>query len=338
MRSCHLDKPSYLITNLVYGQTYTKLFLENHLNSLLDETNLPAVAADYDIEYRIYTDQDTLRDLQLHPNMHRLAKCVRITSQLFAWPKEAVKRFNYRYGLLLDMFKGSTDYALKNGFDYCTTWVADLVVAREFFPRILKRMDSGHGAVFVLPLRAASESATPQLMQHGGRALSDKELCAIGLEHMHPLWVASHWNNPQFTRLPFTLIWQGHGGVLVRTMSTTPIIFRPRKEMLETRGMIDGDIPKLCENPYWCTDWTDAPVIGVEPLICYYPTFANRPSSPQLVADFTTSLDPSQVPFLEQRCYYPSKDAVTLRPETLKESDKAIKEIIKLSETNERSA
>lgn len=330
-------KPKYLITNLVYGDTYSKLFLENHLTSLLDDSNLPKLAETYDIEYRIFTDQDSVRQLQHHPNMHRLAKVAKISSQLFAWPKESVKRFNYRYGLLLNMFKESVKYALESD-QLLTCWVADLVVAKEFFPRVMSRMEAGHGAVFVLPLRAASEAATPVLMQAGGRALEDKALCALGLECMHPLWVACHYDNPQFTKLPFTLIWQGQGGVLVRTFSTTPIVFKPTPAMLDTRGMIDGDIPALCENPYWCEDWTDAPVIGVEPLICYYPPFANRPASPRLVADFTHSIDPGQIPLLEKHCYYPSRASVTLKAETLKASDKAVAEILKLTGADERSA
>lgn len=328
-KSCRLDKPKYLITNLVYGDTYSKLFLENHLTSLLDDSNLPALVERYDVEYCIFTDADTARSLAHHPNMVKLSRLVKISSQTFGWPKEPVKRFNYRYGLLLNMFKESVKKAL-NDNALLTCWVADLVVAKEFFPRIMKRMEEGHGAVFVLPLRAASEAATPVLQQKGG-SLTDRELCALGLECLHPLWVACHWDNPQFTKLPFTMLWQGSGGVLARTFSTTPIIFKPTEKMLNSRGMIDGDIPSLCENPYWCTDWTDAPVIGIEPLICYYPPFANRPSSPALVADWAGCLDPGQIPFIEHKCYYPSKAHVTMQAATLKASDKAVSEILKLT-------
>jgi hypothetical protein len=322
-----MSKPKYLITNLVYGDTYSKLFCNNHVKSLLDDTNLQAITEKYDVEYCIFTDNDTLRTLNFHPNMVKLSKLIKVSASTFEWPDAKASRFQMRYSLLLNIFHASVKKALDEKHDYVTCWVADLVVAKEFFPRILKRMEDGHGAVFVLPLRAASEAATPVLNQHHN-ALPDVQLCSLGLETMHPLWVACHWDNPQFTKLPFTLLWQGGGGVLARTFSTTPIIFKPKQEMLNTRGMIDGDIPALCDNPYWCTDWTDAPVIGVEPLICYYPPFANRPSSTQWVSDWAGCLVPEQIPFLDKHCYYPNKATVDVSPKTLRESDVVVKKII----------
>ncbi len=150
----------------------------------------------------------------------------------------------------------------------------------------------------------------------------------MGLECLHPLWVACNWNNPMFTKLPFSLLWNTVGGLLARTFSTTPIIFKPKKEMLESRGMIDGDIPALCDNPYWCHDWTDAPVIGVEPVVCYYPPFANRPATVGYVREFKTNIHPTQVQYLEHRCFYPDEKSVQATPEMLKQSDEAIQGIM----------
>jgi hypothetical protein len=321
-----VSKQAYTITNLVYGATYSKLFCQNHVKSLLDPSNLDAITDKYDVEYIIYTDNETLRDISAHPALEALSKKIKVRAERFAWPAGTRNRFAHRYGLLLDIFKRSVEEALKRDA-LLTAWVADLVVAQDFFPRILKRIEEGHGAVFVLPLRAASEAASPVLNQFHGAMPGDK-LCELGLETMHPLWVACHWNTPQFTKLPFTLLWQGQGGVLARTFSTTPIVFRPKPEMINTRGMIDGDIPALCDNPYWCTDWTDAPVIGVEPVIVYYPPFANRPASVQLVKDFTKAIDPTQIPYLERQCFYPSRAAVTMREDVIEESDRVVGEIL----------
>lgn len=319
-------KPKYLITNLVYGDTYARLFLNNHLKSLLDPTNLPAIAEKYDIEYMIYTDHQTLRQISTHPAAHALNKLVKFTSYLFKWPDDKLNRFNHRYGLLLNMFKEATAKAIKDEA-LLTCWVADLVVAKEFFPRIMKRIEDGHGAVFVLPFRSAAEPMTGLLMQKEG-ALQDMELMARAMECMHPLWVACNWKSPQFTKLPFCITWSTIGGLMVRTFSTTPIIFRPKKEMLDSRGMIDGDIPKFCENPYWATNWTDAPVIGVEPIVCYYPPFGNRGSSISVMHEFIANLDPSQLPFLNKRCFYPDEKTVSAPAEIYEESDHVVASIL----------
>lgn len=320
-------KQKYIISNLVYGDTYSKLFCNNHLKSLVDETNLRAIRERYETEYIIYTDHGTRQTLVANPYFKALHGCVdRVSVRVFTWPDNKTNKFLQRYGLLLSCFKESVKYALEQNA-WLTNWVADLVVAKEFFPRILKRMEDGHGAVFVLPLRSASESVTPKLQEHHF-ALKDMDLHAIAFESLHPLWVACHWDNPQFTRLPFCLLWGGQGGVLARTFSTTPIVFKPTAAMLESRGMIDGDIPALCENPYWCEDWTDVPVVGVELLIVYYPPFANRPASTQLVRDFTSALDPTQKPFLEKRLWYPSRSAVTMSAAAISRSDEIVKEIL----------
>ncbi len=322
-----MAKPKYLITNLVYGDIYARLFLNNHLKSCLDETNLPELAKTYDIEYMIFTDQPTLKMLTYHPALVALSKLVKVSTFLFKWPDDKLNKYAHRYALILDMVKQSVGKALLDEA-LVTCWVADLVVAKEFFPRIMRRIEEGHGAVFVLPLRAAAEPmATPLLQQRG--AMTDKELCALGLECLHPLWWACDWNNPKFTKLPFTLLWSALGGVMARTFSTTPIIFRPKKEMLLTRGMIDGDIPQHCDNPFWATDWTDAPVIGVEPVVCYYPTFTQRPASTSYVKEFKSNIDPSQVPFLEKRLFYPDEKSVQLTAEAIRASDDVVTEIMR---------
>lgn len=319
-----MPKQKYLITQLVYGDTYAKLFCNNHVKSILDPSNIPAITDKYDVEYLIFTDQDTHKTLAYNPWVKKLAQTVKVSINLFAWPNKG-NRFQMRYGLLLEVFRQSVQKALTDGA-ILTTWVADLVVAQDFFPRILARMDAGHGAVFVLPLRSASEAVTPKLAEVH-HALPDIQLFNIGFEALHPLWVACHWDNPQFTKLPFTLLWNSGGGLLARSFSTTPIVFKPTEAMLSSRGMIDGDIPGLCENPYWCEDWTDAPVIGVEPLICYYPPFANRPASTGWVNEWTACLDQTQVPFLNKRLYYPNKKTASLPPAIMAESDRIVREV-----------
>ncbi len=323
-----MSKPIYQITNLVYGDTYSKLFCNNHLKSLLDPTNLPAITDKYEVKYKIFTDEPTKQMLAYNPYMVELEKCIGtgLSIDVFGWPANVHSKYAYRYGLLMDIFKRSIQLALDQDA-LLTAWVADLVVAQDFFPRVMKRIEDGHGAVFVLPLRSASEAVTPELNKFH-YALPDKQLCALGLECLHPLWVACHWNNPQFTKLPFTLLWQGSGGVLARTFSTTPIVFKPSRAMLETRGMIDGDIPAMCDNPYWAHDWTDAPVIGVEPLTCYYPPFANRPASVELVRDFTNSIDATQIPYLEHQCFYPDRASVTFKERVTEESDRVVEGIM----------
>jgi hypothetical protein len=220
----------------------------------------------------------------------------------------------------MDACKDSIKTALAMGPDtMLTAWVADLVVARGFFPKIWGHMRRGHGAVFVLPPRSAAEPMRAALNQMN-RALEPYELFSLCFRFLHPLWVACEFENRRFTCLPFTMLWSSPQGIVARSFSLTPVVFEPTEKMLEGRGMIDGDIPSLCRNPYWCVDWTDAPVIGVEPLFCYYAPFVNKlpnpknilkDSSPPSIYRLRTwarmALHPTQRPFLKRKLYYPDR-------------------------------
>jgi hypothetical protein len=306
IQTLELTPVKYLITNVVYGDLYLKIFCEQHLRSILDETNLPAIKDRVKITYRVYTDEQTKPKLLAHPNFKRLASIVDVKLTFFEWMKDD-NRYNLRYSVLMNAFHDAVRFCHDQNVELLTAWVADLVVARHFFPKIIDRIDQGHDAVFVLPLRSAFEPVAALLDQEN-RALDAHRLFAIGYLNLHPLWVACEWRNNRFTKLPFTLLWSKASGILVRSFSVTPIIFKPRLEMLEGRGMIDGDIPAKCENPYWAEEWTDAPVMGVEPLFCYYPPFM-----PERAPIFRTrlwskrSLDSTQRPYLRRPLFYPDK-------------------------------
>ncbi len=293
-----------LITNIVYGPEYAKVFLNHHLNGLLDETNIPSHAER--IEYLIFTDSDTEPLLRAHPNFIMLSRYVKVHLYMFTWPENADK-FRERYSVLVSTFRMSVKAALDRDA-YLSALVADLVPAREFIPRILKRMDEGYDSVFMLPPRGAYE-AMEERMDHVTGALSDLDLFDQVYTNCHPLWQACHFDSPQFTKLPFTLIWNTTRGYLVRSFSLTPIIFVPTHEMLSCNQVIDIEVPSKCKNPYWAIDWTDAPIAGMEFLHCYFPPFTNEPASIDRIVEFgKRHLHECQWPFIEKVLYYPKRN------------------------------
>lgn len=344
-----MTKKSYFISNVVYGPLYLKIFQDHHLRSILDDTNLPAIGGRYDITYGVFTDAETLPQIMeikdgedisafskeemgkrlKHANLKRLNAIVDFKLFLMDWSREDHPKFEMRYTALLNVFKFSVDWAVKNDA-LLTAWVADLVVARDFFPKIMSKMEAGHGAVFVLPLRSAFEPMAKFLNQFN-RAIDAKQLFNMAYANLHPLWVACEVLNRRFTKLPFCLLWSTPTGVMARSFSVTPIVFKPKPEMLESRGMIDGDIPAMCDNPHWCEDWTDAPVIGVEPLFCY--AGQNIPGTTngfikRFVKDWSRhSLHPSQLPFLRKRLYYPDKKTARIPWLTKLSSDRFVRRV-----------
>jgi hypothetical protein len=324
-----VTKQKYIITNVVYGDLYAKIFLEHHLRSVLDDTNLPALKDKYDVDYYIYTDAETEPQLQAHPNFRRLLATCNVKVAKFEFSQQHERnKFGARYSVLMQVFHESVKMALEQNA-LLTAWVADLVVARDFFTKCLDKIEKGHGAVFVLPLRSAFETTAPQLAQMN-RAQEAKDLFEIGFQNLHPLWVACEWENRRFTKLPFSMLWSTRTGIMARSFSITPILFKPTQEMLEGRGMIDGEIPGQCINPYWAENWTDAPVIGVEPLFCYYPTFSNVPAVRKGVRLWSkTCIHPSQIPLAKRPLYYPDKSTARVSAWLKFKSDRVIGAITK---------
>lgn len=295
-----------LFTNVAYGPTYAEIFLNYHLKSFLDKSNIPAFKDR--CEYVIFTDKETAPSIQAHPLFHTLEANIPVHLVGIDWPKEIqgnAAKFNKRYGVLISTFRQGVQMALEKDM-LCSPMVADLVVAEDYVPKLFSRFEAGHDSVFVLPMRTAYEAMVPGLRLSLG-ALKSEQLFALGYAALHPLWVACHWNSPQFTRLPFTLLWNNPGtGLLARSFSITPIAFQPTKEMAEAKQVIDVEIPALCTNPYWATDWVECPVIGMEPLHCYYPPFKNSPATEKDIAEWgVKSLHPSQFKWLEKSLYYP---------------------------------
>ena len=304
-----------IITNVVYGETYADIFLNQHLKSLLDESNIPQMNGE--ITYVIFTDDETKPLLEKHVNMKRLLSLCEVEIRDFTWRPD-VNRFGLRYNVLINTFIQSVKLALERDSLLCA-WVADLVFAQNFLPKVMDRMSDGHDAVFVLPARSAAEAIKPYLDKMQGAIPAD-ELWNLCYKNLHPLWVACHWDTPQFTSRPFTLLWNSTRGLLARSYSITPIIFKPTQEMLDVKAVIDVDVPGLCKNPYWCEDWDEAPVIGVEPICCYYPPFDNKPAG-EWIRDWSMRLNKTQLPFLKKHLYYPNKRYANIPQEMAMASD-----------------
>ena len=303
-------KRKYLMANLVYGQPYTQLFLDNQIKSLLDPTNLPALAKDYELQFILFTDDETFPNVTRHPAFIALSRICRTDIVKLNWPPDA-DRFNSRYALLVDMFKRVLNEAFAREAYATSVWVADLVFAKECLPKLMSRIELGHDAVFNVPIRGAADFINLPLSQMQG-APTAMELFDFTYRALHHLWVASHWDAPLFTRMPYSMLWNSYSGLIAHNFGITPIIFRPLPEMKNVKGVIDADVPSFCKNPYWATDWVDAPVAGVEPLSNgHYPPFNQHRASIDYVVKWAPKgTQPCQVDYLDKPLFYPSKRAI----------------------------
>lgn len=324
-----MSKQRYIMANLVYnsqatGNLYANFWLENHLKSLLDKTNLPALKERYDLEYVIFTDDETLMQLSRHPNFMALGGICTITVIKLNWPADT-DRFQNRYPLLAQVFQqlmnavfDPNDKSRLNA--WCSVWVADLVFAKHSLRKMLQRLEDGHDGVFMVPIRSAADSVNAVLTPLPG-APSDLELFEMAYNNLHHLWTHSTWNNPYFSKFPYSMLWNSGTGLVAHNFSITPIMFKPNERMKNVVGGIDTDGPTFLENPYWATDWLDAAVAGVEPLSNgHYPPFLMHKADIDWVCEWSKrATHPAQKAYLDKPLYYPSK-AIFNAPELAAEA------------------
>lgn len=306
-------KRRWVISNLVYGQNYPLFFLENQLKSLNDPSNFPALRRDWDLEYIVFTDEPTLQQITRHPNFMQLGQHCEINIIKLQWPTDS-DQFASRYGLLVQMFHETLKIAHAKQAYAMSTWVADLVFARNSLPKMLSHLELGHDAVFNVPIRSAADAVHPLLAQLPG-APSELELFEMAYGNLHHLWTHSTWDNPYFSRMPYSMLWNSGTGLCAHNFGVTPIVFRPLESLRGVQGVIDADVPSFFRNPYWCTDWTDAAVAGVEPLSNgHYPPFRqvqcadSGEAQAEYIAQWSMrGTQPVQAANLHKPLFYPSR-------------------------------
>lgn len=322
-----------VITNTVYGFTYTQLFLTQFLKSFLDSSNIDAIQDG--AEFVIFTDEESKAmmfndKMPGSENIYLLLDAMKgnVRFEKILWSDKSTDAIKYktRYARLSECLSRSIKIAL-NEDAWLIPFCADHVIAQDFISKVTHRMEEGYDSVLVQPIRSAAESIIPVLDSYF-RAYPAKQLCSVAYKNLHPLWAFSHWEATQFTKGPYVMLWGSPTGLLVRSFPVTPIIFQPRTHMLDC-GVIDLNLPQFCLEPYWATDWDQAPIINIDPLSCHYPPFLNHMSSVEYVKSWAEKhIDKKLYHNLNKEFYYPNEKIADIHPDLLAQSIEVVKAIL----------
>lgn len=315
----------YNLVNLAYGEVYSNLFLNFNLKSFLDVTNAKFLNDNTDFKYTIYTDEESLPKIERHPRFVALRDVVKTEIKLLNWPEEKVDRYGLRYSAQVGTFRDSAKIALQEGA-WLSYHSADTLYAKSAFDKAIDTIKNSEcDAILSIPMRTAAESILPEVerLKELG-AISREDMFKLAYAHMGPLWVHSHWNNPLFTKLPFTMLWNSGSGLIARSLSISVMLVKPTQAMIDSENVPDTEIPTLCKNPVYMQNWDDFPVINVEPLFCYYPPYLNRRSDVREVATWARQLSKKMKDALEHKFYFPNKDTANFSIKELKDIDSIV--------------
>lgn len=269
------------IGNLVYGQPYTDIFLNYHLKSLFENIDGDSFSNSY---YLIFTDEINTPIIESHENFKQLKdkliiKIIKI---------EEILKYDARYQIQGLQAYWTTKFALENNLTLHLT-SADTYYGKDSIKSALNYLDNGYDAVINQPMRITYESAAKHLSNH---ALSVDELFEVGFSNLHPIWTSSNWENPYFTLSPYHMIWSDERSICLRGFSLSPSFVIPQEWMLALKGCIDMTIIQNLKNPYYSTDWSEMPMVELQPLLANYPPFGNKRSEIQSVVDWAIQTIP----------------------------------------------
>jgi len=263
------------ISNLVYGQPYTHIFLNFHLKSLL--ANLNSYALENSC-YILYTEESNISVIESHENFQLLCDKLKVTFVTLDGNKPT---YELRYHYQTIQSSESIRYALENKMLLHLT-AADVYYGINFFKNSSDFMSKGHDAIAHQPMRIAYESAASYLSTD--KSLSVDDLFLIGFHNPHPLWTSQNWHNPYFSVMPYQLLWSDQTAICLRGFSISPSIFIPQESMLESLGSADITIFQHFKNPYVSYDWSELPMVELQQLSSFYPSFSNKKSNIQDIA------------------------------------------------------
>jgi hypothetical protein len=266
--------PNLCISNLVYGQPYTNIFLNYHLKSLFENIDGDDFSNSH---YLIFTDQTHIPIIEAHENYKKLEGKLIVR---FIIIEGAV--YNARYQIQSAQANWTAKFALeKNLILHLTS--ADTYYGKGIIKSALNFLSNGYDSVVNQPMRITYESAAQHL---SNQVLSVDELFEVGFSNLHPLWTSSNWENPYFTLIPYQLIWSDEKSICLRPFSLGVSFAIPQEWMLKVQGCFDMTYISHCKNPYYSTDWSELPMVELQPLLAMYPPFGNKRSDIQAVTDW----------------------------------------------------
>ncbi|MDB5602260.1 MAG: hypothetical protein JWN71_4304 [Xanthobacteraceae bacterium] len=250
-----------LLSVAVWGRSYSVIFANYSLASLLSPNNLPRLAADHEIAFHIVTDRADAKWLLQQSNVQALERLCPIIWEFIEdhgyEPNLIPVDFdNEKYPFLSRLQNIAFERSL--GFDFLVFNYADFIWADGALCNTIALIDDKVDAIlsFCLPVdQDDGKRALAPYRAEGDEAgvlnIPSRAAAAIAIEHMHREARLRIWDNPEFTSTPTYLIWRVEpDGLLVRAYHQTVLALRVRPNDADyragiPRGSLDGYFTNL---------------------------------------------------------------------------------------------
>lgn len=236
---------------VVWGQDYTRFFLDAVVPSLLWPGNLPSIAEHCRPAYLLYTTPEDARAMDAHPAFARLRAVTDVeTLDIRENIADAAKKYEVAAVCHKDALArvAARDAALLLLSPDCVYSDGALRHAFGFMLR-------GKRAVLSASLRAAKEGFEPALASlcgsGGATPAAPRALFALAQGHLHPLSRTHLVDSPEFSAWPSHVYWRvGEEGILAHCFHMHPLLVWPREFYRDFREAMDNDfLAQACPDP-----------------------------------------------------------------------------------------
>ncbi len=250
-----------------WGSYFRKLTQNYVLPSHLSANNLPAIAKDVAVSYRIYSTQtDYQAIVREAPGLiKRLADFAKIdwvplpdevsftrepgsdktdqTKNIRAMDRYDMSKFNLQSACYFDGIRAgaAADAAL-------VIATADVVYADGTFPAIVELLESGARGICFAPFDMVHEPAAHRIAEKFARpeefsiTVPPRDLVRLALDCLHPSVAGAFVDSEWFPQWKHNLLWHvGDGGLVQRWFAMHPLAIRPtRHAEPQANDQIDG--------------------------------------------------------------------------------------------------
>ena len=274
-----------LITNLVYGEPYTSVFLNLHLKSLIE--NLGKNALGPRSMYLIYTDDQNIEKLAQHKRFQDLQAIIKTVLIKIDLKLD----YRHRYNLQTIQLQHSLRIALEHDL-FLHQACADVYYGPNFWLNACNLVEQFDlDGLFGFAIRSTLETTADLI---GNQYLDSDSLFDLAYDNLHPLWIAANWNAPHFTNYPFTILLTESDQIICRSFSIPAVLFKPSVEMANIDGAGDISILPQCRNLYVESDWQNLPMIEMVQLGAFFPPFSRKKASVNLITQWAKQRIPME--------------------------------------------
>ncbi len=235
-----IRRPSgYHFVTPVWGEAYTKLYVDVVIPAQLAPGNLPCFRNVPNCRYVIYTRPDDAHVIRESPVFKKLDECVPVTFEPIPASVDVVHDMMTRCYLYGIRAAESADAAI-------LFMTPDAVFADGSLATVKRAAERGSDVIYAPSIRVMKDSVAVTLIRtfKSGEAIGvpSRNLMRIALDNLHPLAHSSWWEEGDGGLVPATIYWRvADEGILAHCFHLHPLLVYPQKKGVKFFGTIDDD-------------------------------------------------------------------------------------------------